>query len=104
MKIFLHNYSTWAKPVLFRCGYKYRKEQKDFIREDGSGRFHAKIIDAKVIDIHFDLYIEWRHVGFDMPVKHNEERRRIISKISSLQFRKMCPEEWRRLQAKYGSF
>jgi hypothetical protein len=103
MKIFLHNFRTWAKPVLHRCGYKYREKEKDFIREEASGRFHAKVLDAKVIDIHFDLYVEWRHVsGFHMPMKHNVERKRIISRIQYMKFRELSPEEWRKLQAKYG--
>lgn len=106
MKIFLHNFKTWAKPVLHRCGYTYRPLQKDFIREDGrSGRFHAKVLDSKTIDIHYDLYIGWKHVAsFHMPMKHNEEKRRIMKKIYYLKTRDLKPEEWRKLQEKYSSF
>lgn len=103
MRIFLHNYKAYAKYVLRKCGYAYRTVEKDYIREDGKqGRFYAKDLDKKAIEIHYDMYVEWRHVSFNMPAKHNEEKWRIMRSIRHLKDREMKPSEWSKLQKKYG--
>ncbi len=104
MMIFLKNYSTWSTEALLMNGYRYRKEEGDWTREESSarGRWHAKVISKKVLDIHYDLFIEWRHVSFDLPETHNQERRRFLGRISRLKKRELGVEEWQALQAKYN--
>lgn len=57
-------------------GYTYRAKQQDFFREEENGRFHVIFEDQKPI-IHFDLYVEWRHVTFTLPLHLKKEIARI---------------------------
>ncbi len=58
-------------------GYTYRKDKNDFIREDhADGRFHVMMVDRQPM-LHFDIYVEWRHVSFNLPEHMRKERNRI---------------------------
>lgn len=84
MTIDLRNYNISPKSAFRMSGYTYRAEKKDFIRElkDKSGRFHLLLEEKDIYQIHFDLYVEWRHVSFPMPVMLRKERRKIEMIIS----------------------
>ena len=84
MVIFLENYNCGAKQILKKSGYKPREKEKDWVREDEQGRFHAKI-DRRDIYIHYDLTVDYRHVSFNLPDKHNQERKRIMRKLYPFQ-------------------
>lgn len=102
MKIFLNNYKIRPRKALKVSGYKYRENEGDFLRSDeGRGRFHAKILDAKTIDIHYDLFVENRHWSPDLPLHHINERKRIIRRIAFSKFRELNEEEWQHLQDKW---
>jgi len=71
--------------ILSTAGYVFRPVKNDWIREVHGGRFHAIVVDQKTIEIHYDLYVEWRHVsGFYLPEKHNKERKRIYRAIKKV--------------------
>ena len=84
MTIDLRNYNISPKSAFRMAGYTYRKEKNDFIRElkDESGRFHLLLQEKNIYQIHFDLYVEWRHVSFPMPLLIKKERGRIGKIIS----------------------
>lgn len=103
MRVFLHNFSLVARQALKKAGYIKRPEKDDWIFEEPMGRFHAFILDAKAIDIHYDVYVDWKHVsGWVLPNKHNEERKRIFKLIRFYQKGQMPKERFRKLQEKYN--
>lgn len=102
MKIFFLNYNLSGKTALQICGYKYREDKKDLIREEpGIGRFHAKLINSNVVDIHFDLYVDYKHVVFKTPMKDRQEKIRIFKKLKRFKFKDFTKEEVQELNKKY---
>ncbi len=83
MKIFLHNYNIGSKHALHKVGYRRRKDKGDWIRANGTeGRFHAHIIEPRVIDLHYDLFIDNKHVVFPMPITMHTELNRFLRRIN----------------------
>lgn len=99
MYVILKNYAASPHKILNICGYYRREKEGDYIKEDTQGRFHAHLADKKnrVIDIHYDLYVEWRHVTFDTPIKHNTERKRILRMIDFLKTYELDKEKINRI-------
>lgn len=66
------------------CRYKKRFDG-DYVREDGThGRFHAKVITNRDIDLHYDLYVEDRHFAPHMPIHIKKEMHRVLNIIASI--------------------
>lgn len=81
MMISISKYKLPLKEALQAAGYSFRKEKNDYIREDDeNGRFHI-LFNGTVPILHFDLYVEWRHVSFNLPHHLKREIRRIGKKI-----------------------
>lgn len=79
MNLYLKHYSIPPLVILKNAGYKHRKKENDFIREIHSGRFHIKYSDIfGQMLMHFDLYIENRHVVFELPITLGKEKGRIL--------------------------
>lgn len=72
------------KAFLLDSGYKYRAYKKDWIREISGGRFHAKPLSAKKVNIHYDLYGEkGDHItNIPMPYTIKSEQSRIGKLLS----------------------
>ncbi len=105
MKIILKFHRISPKTALNICGYTYRPRDDDWIREVPQGRFHAKLVHKgnRIIDIHYDLFIEWRHVAdFDMPMMHNAERKRILKFLYKFQTKSMTQELFEQILTKSG--
>lgn len=101
MMFFTHNYRVGARTALGIAGYKHRKEKDDYIFEEQGGRFHAKIVSSKVIEFHYDLYVDWRHWSPRLPQKHHDERKRIMKALRHQKMREMKDGEIKKLLAKY---
>ena len=101
MLIFLQNYKTNANSALHAAGYKEHPKGNGCILEESAGRFHAKTLSAKVIDLHYDTYVDGKHVVFFMPIKMHAELRRIQRRIVRWQYRAMDPDERTRLMQKW---
>ena len=69
----------------------------DWIRPEAGGRWHAKLKRPKVLDIHYDVFIDKKHVVFDMPLAANAERKRMLFQLSVVKMRDMPPEELTKL-------
>lgn len=103
MLILLHNYHIKPQQALRRAGYVKREKENDWICPDGNrGRFHAKILDWKTIDLHYDLFVENKHWSPYTPITHGRERGRIYSYIKSRKYREMKDRERAHLMSKYG--
>lgn len=83
MNIYLDGTSKFVnKYLLFKkCGYKQHKN--GFIKEDETGRFHLVERDKFIWDLHYDIYVGWKHVSIDMPFRCNDEK----NKIKKMKFR-----------------
>lgn len=102
MKIFLHNYKISVKTAMQMCGYTFREDKGDYIREEQGGRFHAHKIASQVIDIHYDLYVDWKHVTFPMPLKARAERFRIFKRLLPVRDHEMTAEMLSKLHTKHS--
>lgn len=80
MYIFLSAHRVNAKKALELAGY-HPRPYGDWLREDRFGRWHAYVKNKKVIEIHFDLYVEGRHFSPIAPTYTNEEKKRIIKAL-----------------------
>lgn len=102
MKLYFHHYKISVKTGLKICGYSFRPGKKDFIREEhNTGRFHAIQIAPKVIEIHYDLYVGWKHVSFPMPYKFHQERQRIVRLMRRFETKQITAEMLDKLNKKY---
>lgn len=73
-----------SETALKICRYK-KRFQDDYIREDRKqGRFHAKVITNKQIDLHYDLYVEDRHFAPHMPIHIKKEMHRMLNVLKGL--------------------
>lgn len=68
-----------------RCGYT--KHNLDYIRENKQGRFHLKYEGKQIWDLHYDIYVEWRHFSMDLPLLCGKEKGRILG-IANRMFEK----------------
>jgi hypothetical protein len=106
MLLFLHNFSIHSGQALTRAGYKpHPYKKREYILEESShGRFHAKIIDKMAFEVHYDCYIDGKHVsGFPLPIKHNTERKRIFKNIRKFQKESMGKERFWKLNNRYAN-
>lgn len=69
-----------AKALLLACGYK--KHFDSFIKKDHGGRFHARVLGSRRIELHYDLFIDGgrSHFAPPMPIKTGAELK-FIQKI-----------------------
>lgn len=101
MMLFVQNCNVGVKKVLELAGYTLREDKGDYIREEHDGRFHAKILNSKTAEFHFDLYIGWRHWSPTTPIKHHEELKRITKCARPVQYRNWKPGEIEKLLRKH---
>lgn len=102
MLIFLHNYRIRPAKALKRVGYMHRVAEDDFILLDAHiGRFHAKIIDTQVINLHYDIFVDGSHWAPRLPIKVGGEKKRILKYIRPAQFRNIKDREFRSLLKRY---
>lgn len=109
MLLLTHNYRIPVKVALKRAGYVKHPDAKKkgewIIEEHPIGRWHAKILADNVATIHYDLYIDGKHVScFSLPIKHGEERKRIRRTIRWAKTRDMDEKEFMKFRDKYGGF
>lgn len=102
----LKNFRISPGSALQISGYKLRKHENDYIKEDGQGRFHAKIVNRndKAVELHYDVYIDGKHVTFHMPMFLRAERKRILKILRNegLQYREYKEGEFIKLIEKYN--
>jgi len=63
--------------LLQSAGYKKQTYISWLLYEKKIGRFHAKIYGTKKIQVHYDLFVDNKHVNFSMPIKLSTERKRL---------------------------
>lgn len=94
----LQNYRISPAKALYIAGYRMREQTSDFVREDTHGRFHlTKTLLKKVYELHYDTYIENRHVVFDLPMKESAEIKRIVRKLYWARTKEMDRESFREI-------
>ena len=100
-KLIAKNYAIPLEKMLSRAGYK--KKKNGWMREDrGQGRFHAIILSRDVADLHFDTYIEGRHVVFDLPITLGRERNRICKISTPYKKYSLTPEQVEKILYEYS--
>lgn len=104
MLIFLENYKVGAKTAMRIAGYIERPKAGDFIRPLGKDRWHCKLVNSKVMNIHYDLDIDGKHCVFEMPMAANAERKRILRRLDRVKLREMEPDRLYQLMKKYGPY
>lgn len=99
-KLIGKNYAIPLEKILARAGYK--KQKNGWMKEDrGQGRFHANILSRDVADLHFDTYIEGRHVVFDLPITLSRERNRIYRISRPYRKYDLSPEQFKKILYDY---
>lgn len=73
-----------AETGLRICRYR-KKYNDDWMKNDGTkGRFHAKVITNKHVELHYDLYVEDRHFSPHVPIHLKKELHRILNILASM--------------------
>lgn len=103
MLIFFKNFACSPNKAMQHAGYSFRRNANDWVKDDGSsGRYHIKRVNSRVVDIHYDTFIEGRHVVFQMPERLTLEKYRILKLMQKYKFRDLTDSEFHKLLDKHS--
>jgi hypothetical protein len=106
MILALVNYSRKPAQILRYAGYEFREKDKDWIRLDGNGRWHAKLVEGtkNIVAIHYDLFVEGRHVVFDLPIKGMAEKHRLLHLAHKFKLYELSAKKLAKIMQQYSDW